>query len=111
LRRSTPEGRATNRDKAARYLADLKDQVFDAYGRVCVCCGEAEPVFLTFDHPDSDGTAKRRVYGGAQSEWRAVRRQGFPAGYYQVLCFNCNLGRERNGGICPHQLAMAVAAA
>lgn len=21
----------------------------------------------------------------------------------QILCYNCNLGREKNGGICPHQ--------
>jgi hypothetical protein len=26
----------------------------------------------------------------------------FPAGF-QVLCLNCNHGRFRNGGICPHQ--------
>ena len=21
----------------------------------------------------------------------------------QILCFNCNCGRARNGGICPHE--------
>lgn len=22
---------------------------------------------------------------------------------YQLLCFNCNCGRHRNGGVCPHK--------
>lgn len=28
---------------------------------------------------------------------------GFPA-EYQILCFNCNIGRSRNGGRCPHAM-------
>jgi len=26
-----------------------------------------------------------------------------PAGF-QVLCFNCNIGKQLNDGTCPHQL-------
>lgn len=26
---------------------------------------------------------------------------GFPD-ELQLLCFNCNCGRQRNGGVCPH---------
>ena len=22
---------------------------------------------------------------------------------FQILCYNCNLGRSRNGGVCPHK--------
>jgi hypothetical protein len=28
---------------------------------------------------------------------------------FQVLCFNCNIGRERNGGMCPHKAVTEVA--
>jgi hypothetical protein len=29
-------------------------------------------------------------------------KQGFPDGF-QTLCFNCNVGKYKNGGVCPHQ--------
>jgi hypothetical protein len=32
-----------------------------------------------------------------------LKRNNFPSGY-RVLCMNCNHGRKRNGGICPHEL-------
>lgn len=32
----------------------------------------------------------------------AIITAGFPP-EYQIQCFNCNLGRARNGGVCPHQ--------
>lgn len=100
---ATPDAKERHRVKTAVYMAALREDLLDAYGRECACCGAAEPAFLTFDHPASDGGEKRRVYGGAQAEWRAVRRMGFPQGYYVVLCFNCNQGRHRNGGVCPHE--------
>lgn len=28
--------------------------------------------------------------------------QGFPPSF-RVLCYNCNSGRARNRGVCPHQ--------
>ena len=28
--------------------------------------------------------------------------QDFPEGF-QILCFNCNAGKHRNGGRCPHE--------
>lgn len=31
-----------------------------------------------------------------------LKRAGYPPGY-QVLCFNCNCGRAKRGGVCPHK--------
>ena len=30
--------------------------------------------------------------------------------FLQILCFNCNCGRNRNGGICPHMEAAKIPA-
>ena len=30
-----------------------------------------------------------------------LKNNNFPEGF-QVLCFNCNCGKARNKGICPH---------
>jgi hypothetical protein len=36
--------------------------------------------------------------------WRRCgQKHGYPEGF-QVLCMNCNWGRYRNGGVCPHEL-------
>jgi hypothetical protein len=84
-----------------RSRAKARQEAYTAYGGpICACCGETELMFLTIDHID----------GGGCKEDRKVRRhlpvslksKGFPQGY-QVLCFNCNCGRARNEGVCPHQ--------
>lgn len=86
----------------------LVEQTYAAYGGFkCVCCGETEPMFLTLDHINGGGTKHREELRNGQpaagGSWlyRELRRAGFPPGY-QVLCFNCNCGRARNGGVCPH---------
>lgn len=93
-------------DKSHRLNLILRAEVFAAYGgNRCACCGETEPMFLTIDHVENDGAKMRREgvhsRGGTQFyQW--LRKNGFPPGF-QVLCMNCNLGKHRNGGICPHQ--------
>jgi hypothetical protein len=33
-----------------------------------------------------------------------ARKEGFPRDKYSLLCFNCNCGHSRSGGIvCPHK--------
>jgi len=69
----------------------------------CVCCGEKQLEFLTLDHINRNGSEERRrvkKQGNVFLEY--LSKQGFPEGY-QVLCYNCNCGRERNDGLCPHQ--------
>jgi ABC-type uncharacterized transport system substrate-binding protein len=34
--------------------------------------------------------------------YKWLARNGYPSGF-QILCMNCNHGKSRNGGVCPHQ--------
>lgn len=83
----------------------LKDKLYAAYGGYkCACCGETEPKFLSFDHIENNG-CKMRKNGqplGGESFYLWLIRNDFPKDY-QVLCMNCNHGKSRNGGICPHK--------
>ena len=83
----------------------LQYSALQAYGGPkCACCGETEPLFLTIDHVRSDGAAHRRAIGslGGARFYKWLRDREWPEGF-QVLCMNCNHGRHRNKGICPHK--------
>lgn len=99
--------RAAESAKTKRAQAICRDQVFAAYGGYkCACCGESERLFLSIDHIDNNGAEERKsgLYSGSgYSFYRWLRKSGFPAGY-QVLCMNCQVGKHKNGGVCPHQL-------
>ena len=83
---------------------ELKDEVFSAYGGYsCNCCKETIKQFLTIDHENNDGAEHRKLLG-RKNCYRWLKENGFPKGF-QVLCFNCNSGRQLNGGICPHKQA------
>lgn len=80
----------------------IKSEVFSAYGGArCNCCGESIEKFLTLDHINNDGN-KHRKQVGRTSVYRWLKYNNFPPGF-QVLCWNCNLGRQHNDGICPHK--------
>lgn len=85
----------------------LRDETFAAYGGyICSCCGETNPGFLSLDHIDGGGNEHRRAIGRKSGVgfqyW--LKKNGFPPGF-QVLCYNCNLGRAfAGGGVCPHKL-------
>lgn len=85
------------------WTAKIRDEVYQAYGgAICACCGETEPKFLTIDHINNDGHIHRRENRWAATGlYRYLRANNFPPGY-QVLCYNCNLGKARNKGVCPH---------
>ncbi len=88
------------RVRARKRAADRRQQVLDHYGRACACCKERTELFLTIDHINNDGAAHRRsVDIGHFYGW--LRSNGFPEGF-QTLCYNCNIGKYRNGGSCPH---------
>jgi hypothetical protein len=83
-------------------LAKLREEVIQAYGGPrCMCCGETERAFLCIDHVNGGGYQHRKEIGTG-SFYRWLRKNGFPTGF-QVLCFNCNMGKLLNGGVCPHQ--------
>lgn len=87
-----------------RYGA-FKEQAFDYYGRVCVCCGETELAFLTIDHINGYGTQHRKKIGTSIYKW--LVQNNFPEGF-QTLCWNCNWGK-RLLGACPHQIKVRIA--
>lgn len=82
----------------------LKEEVYSAYGGYkCACCGETEPSFLTLDHVNSDGHQMRTIHG---TDGTAVLRWAKANGYpdtLQIFCWNCQWGKRKNNGICPHQ--------
>lgn len=90
------------RNVSAKRRFQIFLEVIDAYGGAkCVCCGENNIKFLTIDHVDGGGNEHRRQIG-SPNIYGWLRRNNYPKGF-QVLCYNCNCGRARNGGICPHK--------
>lgn len=68
-----------------------------------MCCGEKNIAFLTLDHVNNDGWKLRRKTGfrGGYTTYKRIIEAGFPPNL-QILCFNCNGGKNRNKGVCPH---------
>ena len=66
---------------------------------------------LTLDHVNNDGRKHRRAIAKQKGwgvttvvgteMWRWLRDNGFPPGF-QVMCYNCNISKYRNGGVCAH---------
>lgn len=94
--------RDTEKKQAKRQKLKLK--VYELYGNACACCGESNQYFLTLDHINRDGHEERRK-GVKQTQLLKsllqLKREDI-----QLLCYNCNCGRERTDGICPHKLEM-----
>lgn len=79
--------------------------VFDYYGNGCVCCKEKELSFLTIDHISND--RGKDIYKNGKRItgiflYKKIIKNNFP-NIYQILCWNCNWGKYKNNGICPHQ--------
>lgn len=87
-----------------KYRERDKQLVFIHYGGnppKCSCCGKSCVEFLTIDHVNNDGAKDRKKGLKGHDFYRWLIKNDFPEGY-QVLCYNCNCGRAKNGGICPH---------
>jgi hypothetical protein len=95
--------RAINAARERQRYADLRQSVIAHYGGGCSCCGETEPLFLEIDHVNNDGHLHRQEIGRtAKALLVWIVKNDFPD-TFQILCANCNQGKKRNGGICPHQ--------
>jgi hypothetical protein len=83
----------------------IKKDAYDAYGNACNCCGEKDPLFLSIDHINNDGNKQRKIDGicSGVGLYYWLKRHGYPENY-QILCYNCNVGRARNKGVCPHKV-------
>lgn len=89
---------------AKAYYDKVREAVFVHYGKVCACCGEDNELFLTIDHINNDGymdsTASVKRDSG-RTMYARIIRMGYP-NTFQTLCMNCNFGKMRNKGVCPH---------
>jgi len=76
--------------------------ILDHYGAECNCCGQVQKRFLTLDGINDDGYLHRRRWQERFKLYRQIIKDGFPDDI-QILCFNCKVGRQKNGGMCPHK--------
>lgn len=96
---ATPEARARRRE----IHAQLRTEVFAAYGDECACCGESSREFLTVDHVGGWGAEHRKTIGdGTGNIYRWLKRNGYPQERFRLLCWNCNCAMGIHG-YCPHE--------
>lgn len=91
------------------YRQRVMVEAFSHYGKVCYCCGEENPLFLTLGHINNDGAAHRKRLNGEAGKtgtgyafYLWLKRHKYPSLPLQVECYNCNCGKNRNRGVCPH---------
>ena len=82
----------------------VRAKVLSIYGKKCNCCDEKNIRFMTIDHVNNDGKEERERlnYSGGRIFYAWLIKQPYQPDRYQTLCFNCNLGKRVNEGICPH---------
>lgn len=88
-KRERPQIRQSERS----YNDDLREKIFDLYGRKCGICGFNEDLrILQLDHKNGGGNQERRQIGT-----RGIRRNALrnPEAY-QLLCPNCNWTKRYN---------------
>jgi hypothetical protein len=81
------------------YTIKFKTLAYEILGNKCICCGEAEKVFLSLDHINNDGATDR-----GKNRRRVVQQyKEIIAGSkrFQIMCMNCNWAKRY--GICPHK--------
>jgi hypothetical protein len=99
-----PYNKIYGKNKRMEYLRT----VVEHYGGKCICCGETNLRFLTIGHKNDDGAKQRDKLGGTKYAGHIfylwLIRNNFPDEYeLQVECYNCNMGKQRNWGVCPHK--------
>lgn len=98
-----------NKDRYRKYAKKSyeksRNAVLHAYGGEnpeCICCGEKDKRFLCVDHIDGRGNEHRRSIKMFNfTLW--LKNKNFPSGF-QLLCFNCNMGKSLHNNICPHKI-------
>ena len=94
--------RQKNRDRVNQLQREeyhqLVNDVIDAYGGKCVCCGETRKEFLSIDHKNGNGNKHRREIG-SHDIYHWLKKNNYPEGF-QFLCFNCNMGKYTYS-VCP----------
>lgn len=91
---------------------NIRAKVLAKLGNRCACCGETTVEFLCLDHVQNDGNKERRSltggtnHGGSHRCYQKAWALGCPPERYQLLCANCNHGKQLCG-VCPHKKGMA----
>ena len=90
------------KDRTALYRRKIRQKAIEKYGGVCNCpgCNVTELLFLTIDHINGNGSEDRKTSVGTSWYMKLIREP--KRDDLQVLCYNCNNGREICGGVCPH---------
>lgn len=114
IKEKTKTWKLKNKEWVARdskkYRTGLKIAALKAYGGgeiKCACCGETGIDFLCLDHIDNNGSQERREknYGLGTSFLKWLKVHKYPKNLrLQTLCFNCNMSKRINKGICIHKL-------
>ena len=91
-------------DNRRDYL-ELRNAIFNAYGKSCDCCSDSTPEFLCLDHIHGGGGKERKQAGNGVRLWRKLQKLKFPPGY-RTLCFNCNAALAFRK-TCPHKASAA----
>ena len=89
--------------KTSGIISDARNAVINHFSNgsnSCACCGENNVKFLTISHKNNDGAKHRRE---GFSLYRLIKNN-YKTDYELIIeCYNCNLSRSRNGGVCPHE--------
>ena len=86
----------------------LRDEVINAYGAACVCCGENHREFLAIDRINGGGRQHQiELNFNLHTFHLQLKRQGYPRGEYRILCYNCNMSRGVYA-YCPHERRQAA---
>ncbi len=78
--------------KKREIMADLRERVFQVYGRRCEHCGKTYEKVLTLDHVQNDG-AKDRIKNGIRQNSATTYREAaenYQPAKFQILCIDCN---------------------
>ncbi|HEX5187377.1 MAG TPA: hypothetical protein VFV86_10860 [Nitrososphaeraceae archaeon] len=81
-------------------IQDIRNKIFEIYGKTCECCGEDNLEFLTCDHVDGGGNQHRQEK--SQKKIFEEILESYGDGRFRVLCMNCNWA-TRFGKQCPHK--------
>lgn len=103
--------RAEVKERRVNYNRVLREQFYDMYGikkeghehGVCPCCGEDLMAFGTISHNDGSGAQHRRLTRGRIRKMLEDALIVKDTIRFGALCWNCNSGAFKNGGICPHK--------
>lgn len=89
------------KDRVVLYSKRIRQKAVEKYGGSCECCDEDELLFLTIDHTNGDGCLDRAKGLTGTAFFMYLLREPIRSDL-RVLCYNCNMGRETGGGVCPH---------